>query len=199
MTLVLWSGGFDSTLVLYDACVEAKEKKLPRVRALSINHDQVGANREQQRARQRLLVCMKKRGLTFNWAEVNISTWGAFGAPSQAGMVQPGIWMPAAVLYLMPTEDLLTGWARGDDVFHHLGDICGAFDNHARLMDKTGLIRFPLEWTPKWKVLRRLRKARLVSLPWTCEEPKNWRACGKCMPCRDLKTARYRLRLEENP
>lgn len=196
MTLVLWSGGFDSTLVLYDACVEAKKKDLAPVRAISINHEQVPANREHQKARQRIFVCMKKRGLAFDWAEVNISTWGTFKADGAAGMVQPGIWLPAAVPYLGPTEDLLTGWARGDDIFHYLNDICGAFEHHARLMGKTGLIQTPLEWTPKWEILRRLREARLVSLPWTCEEPKDWRACGKCQPCRDLKTARYRLRLE---
>ncbi len=195
MTLVLWSGGFDSTLVLYDACVEARKKKLWPVRTLSINHEQVDANREQRRARRRILARMKKRGLAFSGTEVKITSRG-IQAFTGDGLIQPSIWLPIATLYLMPKEDLLTGWGRGDDVYHHLSEIQWLFKYHMDLMGKKGNLRLPLEWEPKWMILCRLRKARLVSLPWTCEEPKNWRACGKCTPCLDLKTARYRLKLE---
>lgn len=196
MTLILWSGGFDSTLVLYDECVKAKKKNLAPPKALSISHQNVGANREQRRARKRIAKKLQYRGLKFKYCEISISVRGKFGVCSAGGLTQPTIWLPTAVLYLEENEDLLAGWCRSDDVMHYLSEIRWTFQYIRDVMLKKGKLDLPLEWTHKHKILRRLRTAGLISLPWTCECPRNWKPCRKCKPCLDLKTARYRLKLE---
>lgn len=196
MTLILWSGGCDSTLVLWNACKKAKKEGKEMPRALSINHAQVGANREQYRARRSIWKKLKARGYDFKWAEVSIVGKGMFYPVSEGHSLQPPIWIPQAVLYLKAKEELQCGWIRGDDTFHHMAEVRWTFNYLMQLSGKSGTLSFPLEWTPKFMVLSELRKAKLVSLPWTCEEPRNWRACGKCKPCLELKTAQYRLKLE---
>lgn len=196
MTLILWSGGFDSTLVLYDECVRSKKKGLAPPRALSISHQNIGANREQRRARKLIAKNLRSRGLKFKYCEVTISVRGKFGVCSAGGLTQPTIWLPTAMLYLKEKEDLLFGWCRSDDAMHYVGELRWIFQYMRDVMCKEGKLELPLEWTHKYKVIRRLREASLISLPWTCEEPRNWKACGQCKPCLDLKTARFRLKLE---
>lgn len=196
MTLILWSGGFDSTLVLYDECVRSKKGDLLPPKALSISHQNVDADREQRRARKCIIRKFQKRGLKFNHCEVSISAKGSFGVCPADGLTQPTIWLPTAMLYLKEKEDLLVGWCRSDDTMHYLSEIRWVFQYMRDVMWKKGELRLPLEWTDKYGVLGRLRKAGLISLPWTCEEPSNWKPCGRCKPCFDLKTARYRLKLE---
>lgn len=200
MSLVLWSGGFDSTLVLYDLCVEAKRKAVHTwPRALSINHQNVCGNRQAQVARNQIHRKLASRGLEFERTEVNLSHWdeSKFYPAGGVGLQQPVIWLPLAILYLQEKEDLYAGWTRGDDVMHYLAELRWSFQYLRDMTHKDGKLHLPLEWTPKFQVLQRLRKAKLVSLPWTCEQPKAGLPCGGCKPCRDLKTARYRLRLEE--
>lgn len=197
MTLILWSGGFDSTLVLYDECVKAKKEGKGMPRALSINHDQVPAKKQQYRARKAIWKKLKSRGYKFQWSEVSIQTKGMFYPVYGAHLVQPGIWIPQAILYLAQKEDLLTGWTAGGDVFHYMYWIRSSFAYHMDTIGKEGKLISPLEFTPKCEVIQRLKKAKLMSLPWTCEDSKTFVPCQKCKPCLDLKTARYRLKLEK--
>ena len=196
MTLVLWSGGCDSTLVLYDLAREASAKK--PVRALSIEHHGVSAWHEQRRAQGRILARMKRDGLPVEHATMMVTRSGSFMCAIQAGLSQPPIWLPTATLFLEEKEDLYAGYIREDDVWHYRSQLYSLFGSLMTFQHREGNLILPLEWTYKSEVLSRLKKAKLLDLVWWCEEPKAGKPCGRCIECRRHEAATWALALEES-
>lgn len=194
MALVLWSGGCDSTLVLYDLAREASAEK--PVRALSIEHDGVGAEKEQRRARARVLSRMKRDGLPVKHTTVKITLNGPFFTiPS--GTSQPLIWLPSAILFLDEKEDLYTGYIREDDIWHYRSQLYNLFGVMQAFRGHSGDLILPLEWEPKRSVIARLKNTKLADLVWWCEEPKAGKPCGRCHECERHDSALRDLTLQE--
>ena len=206
MSLVVWSGGCDSTLVLYDLLKEQSEHPendllRPPVRAISINHCQVGAETQQKKARQRILERLRKKGFTILHTEVDIKNDGGFAVTGCGGLIQPAFWLPTAIPYLKEDEDLYLGYIAGDDIWHYRSDIFYVFEYMSRMTHRKGKLQFPLEWTKKYEVINRLKKARLLSLIYSCENPKSkdtMRTCGRCNSClrHTLALAEAKLRMK---
>ena len=198
MTLVLWSGGCDSTLALF---LEAKKASVDApVRALSVNYDRVPANTEQRRARAALLAEFKKRGLPVEHVEISVtqSSGKKFYANREgSGLIQPVIWIPQALPFLRETEKLVVGYIRTDCAFHYRIYICEMVTKAQIILGKKGEIIFPLEWKYKWDVIQDLRKEKLFDLVWWCEDPKKGKACGTCEPCIGMVAAEAVLKKKE--
>lgn len=221
MSLVCWSGGADSTLVLHDLLREQKKakvkvkkrskqertdglerkllnKKNPSdvtdVRTISIRHMQLGANKEQFEARKRIREILRGRGLRFKRAEISFRHRGGFHVKPR-GCTQAMVWLSVVMPYLRSGENLYIGYVGGDSVWSHWANLRRVFDSGATLLglENVDLIT-PLYGVSKAEVLHRLRRARLVRATWTCEDPKDGRACGQCTPCRRMVMARYELR-----
>lgn len=68
--VVLFSGGCDSTLVLYRRAMEAlKTNSYHRVKALSITHDQIPAQQKQKQAREAIRKEFEARQLPIDWLD----------------------------------------------------------------------------------------------------------------------------------
>jgi len=190
--LVLWSGGCDSTLVLYDLLKEGRS-----VRTISITNNQIGNDKIQCRARKKIRTWFSKwirkefgkRGM-FTSFEVNISSFDhngyqGPGMVDNGSMVQPGLWVNIASLYSTKKEDLFVGWCRGDDIWHHRNSIFNSFGNVSKeVLSKSGSLWAPLEWTRKSEIIRRLKSIGLYDLTIWCEENDKKEPCGECVPCR---------------
>lgn len=218
MSLVCWSGGADSTLVLHDLLREqekAKAKKRSRrertdglerkllnkekpsdvtdVRTISIRHLQLGANKEQFEARKRIREILRKRGLRFRRVEISFRHKGGFHVKPR-GLTQAMVWMSIALPYLRNGEKLHIGYIAGDGVWAYWSHLRQVFDSGASVLGLANVdLETPLYGVRKAEVLHRLRRARLIRATWTCENPKDGRACGECLPCKRRALALYEL------
>lgn len=88
--LVLWSGGADSTLVLWDLL---RGGEYESVHALTVDYYNVGAGKEQTRARKVIRAWLRRKGLKFLHTQLDIHPnikIQDFGITS-GGLQQPGI------------------------------------------------------------------------------------------------------------
>jgi hypothetical protein len=211
MALVLWSGGCDSTLILHDlltACHNGAVLKQDWrghfvtlnngdwVNAISIDHPQVGGNLGNRHARRRLYPLLRKKFGSFRCGEITIKQKMIEVHHTGDGLTQPGLWLLHACSYLRNDEDLYIGYIKGDDLWHYKEHLIEAFNAIQKFTSRTGVLRFPLEWTSKAEVISRLKHARLLSRTWHCERtefPSN--ACGKCASCITHRTAMWRLKM----
>ena len=217
MSLVCWSGGADSTLVLCDLLREQKKAKkrsrqertdglerkllnkeklsdVTDVRTISIRHMQLGANKEQFEARKRIREILRGRGLRFRRAEISFRHTGGFHV-KPCGCTQAMVWLSVAMPYLRSGEKLYIGYVGGDSIWSYWSHLRQVFDSGASVLGLANVdLETPLFGVSKAEVMHRLRRARLVRATWTCENPKDGRACGQCTPCRRRAVARYELR-----
>jgi hypothetical protein len=202
MALLLWSGGCDSTFLLYDL-LTAHQFKKPTcfvalkdgefVRTLSINHPQVAGGIYNRRARDVLRPLLQKKFKNnFVCGEIEISQNGLF-IDSYGGIVQPPLWLLHASLYLDRDEDLYAGYIRGDDLWHHRDQLYEAFSVIQSFTGRTGRLLLPLEWVTKAEIIVRLKRARLLKHTWYCELSKDGRCCRQCPSCYAHDTALWRL------
>ena len=121
MTLVCWSGGCDSTLVLADLLEDPPKNE--QVRSISINHPQQIVNSYRARAaRKKLLRVFKKQGFDHQHVEVTFRQSGSFDLVS-LGNPQAPVWLLISFLYLRRNENLYLGYVRGDDLWHRRKDL----------------------------------------------------------------------------
>ena len=193
--LVLFSGGCDSTLVLYTRAMEILKtnQSYNMVKALSINHDQVPSQTQQQNARKKIKEEFIKRELPIEWLEVSISQKSGYGVEG-TGLTQPLIWLPTAALYLRTGDNLYTGYHEGDHYWTRSHDAEIAMQSFLKVMDKKDVkIIHQLEYTDKASIIRQLKDRGLYELCWYCETPKSTplydEPCGDCTPCRTHRTA----------
>ena len=111
-------------------------------------------------------------------------------------LAQPIMWLAAGILHLRDGEDLCLGYIRGDDVWRFWSHMTHIFDYGLDVMGKKGTLKVPLHLSTKSEILDGVRRWRLASAVWTCEEPKGRRVCGKCKPCVSKKLAQYAAKLK---
>lgn len=190
--LVCWSGGCDSTLLLFHAARAYGTPKSP-VRALSITSDQVSSGPREAAARKKILAEFKKRGLHVAHSEMSLTCSGD-------GLNGKGL--PQAVMWLVGTQFLLEdetyglGYIKGDDWVAHKAEFEETFRLLQRVSDRTGSIWTPLSWTEKRGVIHQLRQHKLLKLTWWCEVPprhKKATPCGDCHSCMTHETAVWKL------
>jgi 7-cyano-7-deazaguanine synthase in queuosine biosynthesis len=205
--LVLWSGGCDSTLVLYEALQagywqwHAGGTSFTTVRAVSISYGAVPCNREQRRARDRIKTIFTEKKMVFDHIEVSVSFEGAWPQRgSDGGAVQSQMWLATAAPYLLDKEDLAISWIDGE--CNNLPDAQLAFDALQRLNGKTGKLILPLWNKYKTYVVDRLKSLDLLDACWWCEDyvdsmategPLMGAPCGHCKKCIEHAAALWKL------
>lgn len=193
MALVCWSGGCDSTLVLYD--LAQKASPLDPVRAVSFDVSQTFMRKEQALARKRILAWMKKKGLHVDHFEIGLNT----GIKGNYSLHSYG--NPQAVLWLLATqaltkeEDLYMGFVRKDDWWGDYASWHLIFTTLQDVAGRAGKLRTPLCKTHKHNVVARLREIGLLDLTWWCgaddllKNKRRREPCGYCNSCVDHETA----------
>lgn len=194
MSLILWSGGCDSTLLLFELATKALASGDPPPRALSVNYDdQIPAGEQHRTARQRILKEFRRRGLKVYHSEFVFTKQGDFGLERPPGLCQPILWLGFGQSCLMEDEDLYLGYVRGDDIWHYREHIVSTFSGMQQVSRKTGSLYFPLEWESKDEVLKQLADANLLKFVWYCETVRGslMKPCGWCPSCKTMSAARH--------
>jgi 7-cyano-7-deazaguanine synthase in queuosine biosynthesis len=198
--LLLFSGGLDSTTMLYAALQESD------VDVLFCDCGQHAQKIQAERlARRNIIRWMNEERVVesgkerfhvvheFNYSGVNFAS-----APSMRS-TQSVPWLVAALYHCDPCchSEVRIGYVMGDDALIYRHEIQEAWRNLC-LFSKTDAVplEFPLLHYRKEQLLKWL-PADLLDLIWVCETPK-WRgmeivACGHCKPCerhnREMKSA----------
>lgn len=195
--LIVWSGGCDSTLVLFEELVRSRARGYRAdqavVRTVSFVVDRIGAQQEQETARRRIVAKLRSDGHVFREETIRVT----FGE-SVRFRAQPQTLMSLACSILESDEDLVFGWIRSDDAFHSMQSLRRAFDAlrdaEPSYSSSTSRLLTPLEWMTKGTVIERLRRANLYELTWWCEEPSvPGVACNHCVPCEAHATALWKI------
>lgn len=181
--LILWSGGCDSTYLLYDNLSKGNEE----ITTLSIMHNQVVCHEKERYARENITKELYHRGYKFNSIELQV----VGSQVKTSGCPQAAIWLSLAVPHLEIDESLAVGYIRHDDLFHHKHSYQQIFKYYCKLLEKgNSTLLFPLEWMEKSTITSHLKKIDLLEHCWYCETPrKNGRRCGICVSCKKHATS----------
>jgi hypothetical protein len=187
MSLILWSGGLDSTLALYRELVGAGAGSAWNVgvgaseldrryahRMLSLDAGTAFAGqRWLPRARTRIAKALRAAGLDFDQRTVTLDAGGAGPWPGEGGSSPQGpTWIALGSLFARHDEDVVLSFLRGE--CDRLDALREAFDRLQHASGKTGKLRTPLAGYTKADVLHELSRVRvpgLVDAAWWCEEP----------------------------
>jgi len=182
--VVAWSGGCDSTVILYRAAQEWGTTRHP-VLAITVDHNQVSpAQRAREaKARERILKWMEKKGLHVQHGVIKVEH-GPSAHMEPGGIPQLYLWAIHVVGALPQRACLYFGYIKGDDAWSRIERVKTAIANYAALLDKEVEIVFTLEFTGKPEIIAELKEAGLYELCWYCEMPKNGKPCGDCKSCR---------------
>lgn len=193
MSLILWSGGCDSSLLIFEQATKALAAGEPMPRTLSINYDeQINAGEQQRKVRAAFLKELARRGMKIEATELEIRKQGE-GYVQRNGLPQSCFWLSLAQTFLEEEEDLYLGYVRGDDIWHRRSELIWIFDNTQTILRKTGKLFMPFEWVAKDEVLKDLAAARLDKLVWYCEcvRPGEKKPCGWCPSCKSMSAAKH--------
>lgn len=193
-SVVFWSGGADSTLVLLRAAKNAS-MHWP-TRALSVSsHPFINAELFylQQRAQENFLEHANDLGLHIDHEELDIETSVAY--PRHENFQQALLWLSALAPYIDPKdEQLCLGYIVSDQYWHYRA----RYERLIEEMVPSLRVRYPLEWTWKFEVLDSLKNEGVPSTCWwSCETPitisfpsgTEYKPCGKCNKCLEIVLA----------
>jgi 7-cyano-7-deazaguanine synthase in queuosine biosynthesis len=190
--VVLWSGGADSTLVLNDYSKVSSEG-YPLI-ALSITgHPNLHGPfvKAQNAAQKRYLKFAKRKGYHIKHYRMKVGgnfVWGG----DHSGTAQPTVWLGALAHVIGHNDTVLAGYTQNDGFWHFNHQFREAFKAICALKELKGVtIEFPLEYTEKKNVLRRLVDGKIPASCWfSCDSTRNSKPCGRCSKCEDIKEAR---------
>jgi len=199
---VLYSGGCDSTLVLFDILVSLKSKNDGRdIDAYCFTHGQLGHKVVMERkARDSFLKHMKANGYINNVIVHEIELPKEVIYAQRCG--QPALWI-SNILPLIRDKSLIYAGYHQGDCFLSYGvhrDWLKATTGLLNLYGKFDVeITYPLQNASKEDILRRLRYERIYDFTWHCETvyASTETPCGNCAPCKLHRASLHLIELDE--
>lgn len=180
---VLWSGGTDSTLLLFEAAMKAKEYSKD-VYALVIKSDNIDEEKEklEKQSRQLILEEFKKRGLNnIKVVQAKIDVWANKWA--RHTHAQDFMW---TITTHMAIEDSIVYYAyiKDDDYdiegLHRSMTLFNAMSTHCATMNE---LQFPYQHRTKKYIIENLIKYGLYDKVWFCQNPIDGKCCNGCTSC----------------
>jgi len=197
--LIVWSGGYDSTLLLNNLAKESSKENPVYAFSFIPNYiDSLKLKKEGQ-AQKNYLKYAKTKGYHI---EHNIITISSSACPSY-GWGQQKSWFTFILPYIPDECDVYFGYVQGDCIWLAISNMYSIFEKYKYLGScLNSKLDFPFAYKEKWEILRDCRDSGIPkNCFWTCENPKKIkgqiRTCGKCDPCFHLKTAKFGLKLKE--
>lgn len=196
--LVLFSGGVDSTYLLYKTL---KEYKKVRVISAALTIQTEKSIRETD-ARQLILDELHQmRGEDPTIGEVRIGHTACIhdGQTSVTALCQPLHWITLATAYSLPnTNEVRIGYVKDDGPYTDNKNFQALWKaacvvTGCRSQDgQPPLLTFPLANMTKDEIIQAI-PSRLLRFTTWCEDGGTLDACGYCSPCRRMKKAIFKL------
>lgn len=196
---VMWSGGCDSTMLLYELL---RAYGPERVVAVSYIYPWLTAQKVQNEKDHRIafMAAMKLRGLgDFRNLELKISQNNVIGdtvwVNQGAGLPQAVAWLLSVPIYASDDSYIYTGAIRNDDLTLRLESYHELFHGLTGVLRKNIKLREPYLYLTKANIIEKLIKEDLYDLTWFCENPSDGHItpCGRCVPCKTHHSALIEL------
>jgi len=197
VNVVIWSGGWDSTLVLDRLC-SANPDRL--VWAHSINWDMLAHEKvtKEKVARKNYLKYAKAKGYNISHRTITVS---ADMGGQALGYAQGLAWISFMIPYLPMNSIVHLGYYNADGFWEYEDKFNKYVKAAGKIGEKKIELKYPLRYMSKCDIIEEVKSRHIpMSCIWTCENPKGKKiihACGKCRPCRKLKTAEYESSLNK--
>ena len=186
--IVVWSGGYDSTWILYDELKRHKEISawsftLPGVSGLKMTCERLVRERFVSwisSAHKKFDIDYKVIDLVYD----NLHVWPQGTYPQQLS------WTIIASIFAPNNSTLIFGFHRGDQFFELHDRLYEASIKICKCMDKTISWEFPLQYVTKHQIIREVYQHDLNRFCWTCENPNALlEPCGVCESCWNNRVA----------
>lgn len=182
--IVIWSGGYDSTLCLWN---ELENHQL--VEAWSFNWDSILKIKTKceyiVRRKFKRKISRKKWAIDHKIITLEHSIGAEGTCVMQAAMFIP------MVNYLAPRDStIIWGFHYKDDYWNFHDKFMDLTNSQNKLMSKTVNHEFPLMGLRKFEIISKIKNLGLENCVWTYEFPEGvLKSCGKCEPCINYKLA----------
>jgi len=197
-TVVVWSGGADSTCLLnHYAGVSSEDWPIVALSVVAYPHISRPLLQKQAEVQKRYLEWAKRRGYHIKHHTMRVT--GSFGYGREGNAPQPSLWLAALSQILDERDRVMMGYIRTDDVWHCMSEFRDVFDAFCKLKEfKHAKLEFPFEWEHKVDILRRLKKGKVPDRCWfSCDHTKDGKPCGQCSKCDELAAARALLKKQD--
>lgn len=201
--ILLFSGGFDSTLVLADMCNCAKPGS--KIYAVSIDHNITGTHKLRREYESQLLILRELRkmypDITIHHEIIKVeSNWYLSDSMNARGLSQPIFWICNIIPFLEEGDCLHIGYNQDDQAILHEQDIRNMFSAALRIQeDKHVELHFPIKYLDKTEVIERLLTiySSVAQYCISCEADyyNSGKLCGECIPCKHIKQALLNISL----
>lgn len=195
-SLLLWSGGLDSTACLLHTIKNHPDWELETLYVnLGNNKDKATKEVESRNKIKTVIQDYYKR--TFSDYTITVESvllpWKI--DPPKASM-QPYLWIMGLLMHLANQgysyDKLIFGYIREDDFWHFKTNFQEIVLNGQEMAfnHRNTQFEYPLEWYTKYEVYNDFMKEdRIIrDMTWTCENPINSNGkieiCGYCKPCK---------------
>lgn len=186
---VLWSGGTDSTLCLYELL---ELYGVDNVIAVSfiypwLDHDKVENERSHRKAikeKLRLQLSLPKEIIHMEMTISAEMISGDYVSLGGGGLPQAVAWLSTIGLYVPDGGYVYCGAIKNDDLTVHMEPYHKMFEGIAGTLDRDITLREPYIMMEKYQVLDKLFQYGLYDVTWHCEMPQGLhKPCLKCIPC----------------
>lgn len=199
----VWSGGCDSTAVLFQLLNNIPEKP---IHTIAFNHHQIGEYKmqmEKQKRTEFLCWCeshekfrnrIKHTDINLSNISVEISNENGCSCP------QPFLWTTNILTYVLNDSLIAFGYHKGDDFFTY--DIFSNWlklcEGATYLLGKKVSFFMPYRYSEKVDIIRILKENNIYDFTWYCEGNRpDKTACGYCLPCKTHEAACYMYKIDK--
>lgn len=183
---VFWSGGYDSTLLLYELI---EIYGFNNVVAVSYKYPWLGPKYNNERiSREAFKAAMKLKygDVQIRHIEIDVSVNTVSGCDVYAhglGLPQSVAWLLSIPLYVPPKSYIYDGGIDKDDLTLKLNSYDRTLESVSDLLMRDFVIRHPYVYMQKFEILEKLFKYGIYQYPWCCELSSNNQPCCRCKPC----------------
>ena len=181
--IVNWSGGCDSTLLLYELLKKYGPNRVKAVTYKYPYYDETKFMSEQMK-RDQFKEFLKKENLdyfchtTYKMECDNSKVWAQGGGNAQA----PG-WL-MSLLYCQDGDYFYDTSIKNDDLTIKNEDLKQAIEHLSNILSRKIILRQPYLYFTKEYIIAKLIKYKIYKYTWYCEMPESvGKVCCKCEPC----------------
>lgn len=202
---VLWTGGLDSTMLLYELAKYYGTKEKPVI-AISLESANINQTEMEKYCRKRLKKEFKKRKLHIRYVTntMSMETRGMrgefFGGPKQPTLVLVSMLMAVSHADSM----IFCGYVKGDDIWHFIPEFKSMFRSMVKMVESNATVHFPYEFRDKSRIYDMAKDSGLLPYIWWCEaSPDDTKTllgrkpCGKCTSCRRMNLVQYQYESDQ--
>lgn len=187
--VVVWSGGCDSTAILYAVAKKFSTKEKPVIAvSYDFSHIQGMKRHKEDEAKEKFLTYCKQEGLNIDHKVINLNV--DMDVYQYGSLIQAYTWVSTLGPYLKDKTNLYLGYIRTDDIWHQFGELKELLKSTQKYLKRELNVLTPLQYREKDEIIKYLVETGIYKMTWYCELPTlNGEKCEYCAPCKTHEMA----------